>query len=85
MATAALAAAAATGATGSSESQQRQHRGRLKLGRGATNGGRWRLSRVVGAEDAGTPLAWHIGMNHPEAYWQPCDPQDAECLRADLF
>jgi hypothetical protein len=83
--TAALAAAAATGATGSSETHQRQHRSRIKLGRALTGGGPWRLSRVVGAEDAGTPLAWHIGMNHPEAYWQPCDPQDAECLRADLF
>ena len=50
--TAALAAAAATGATGSSETHQRQHRSRIKLGRGLTGGGPWRLSRVVGAEDA---------------------------------
>eukprot|EP01052_Picozoa_sp_SAG31_P029409 SAG31_NODE_2921_length_4909_cov_2.815385_2_plen_463_part_00 len=31
------------------------------------------------------PLAFHVGWNHPEAVWQPCDPADAECRSYDIF
>ena len=54
---------------------------RLRFHRGSGGNGAWRLSRGSSA----TSLPWHIGMNHPEAYWQPCDAHDEECIKADIF
>eukprot|EP01043_Picozoa_sp_COSAG02_P020059 COSAG02_NODE_981_length_15488_cov_27.585093_6_plen_463_part_00 len=72
-------AATTTVVQSTAEQRLRFHRGGTSTSSGVPRGA-WRVSR--GSTDT---LPWHIGMNHPEAYWEPCDAHDEECIKADIF